>query len=373
VQATRARQSGTGLGANERERVGSGAGRPDLVSQTLIRVSHLPDPVDLTKRLCAIPSVTGSEAEASAFLQTVLEDLGFAVERQHLTETRYNLLARTDERPEVVLSTHLDTVPPHLDVWEDDAHLYGRGVCDAKGIAAAQVAALARLLASGERRIGALYTVDEEAASAGARLANAHPMGRDVRFLINGEPTDGLLASGTKGSLRLRLVAEGKAAHSAYPEAGTSAIETLLDVLDDLRHTEWPTSEVFGETTVNVGTIAGGVAANVLAPSAEAVLQIRLVTPPEAIETQVERVVDGRLRVERLSASDPIRLHVPDGWAAKAVRYTTDVPYLHRWGTPLLFGPGSILVAHTDGERIAKADLYAAADTYERLVRELLA
>lgn len=340
--------------------------------QTRTRVSHPTDPVDLTKRLCALPSVTGSEAEASAFLQTVLEDLGFFVERQHLTETRYNLLARTDERPEVVLSTHLDTVPPHLDVWEDDAHLYGRGVCDAKGIAAAQVAALARLLASGERRVGALFTVDEEAASAGARLANVHPMGRDVRFLINGEPTDGVLASGTKGSLRLRLVAEGKAAHSAYPEAGHSAIETLLDVLGDLRRAVWPTSDVFGETTVNVGTISGGVAANVLAPSAEAVLQIRLVTPPGEIEARVAEIVAGRCAVEVLSASDPVALFVPDGWAAKAVRYTTDVPYLHRWGTPLLFGPGSILVAHTDGERIAKADLYAAAETYERLVRTLL-
>lgn len=333
---------------------------------------HSIDPVDLTKRLCAIPSVTGSEGEASAFLQTVLEGLGFAVERQHLTETRYNLLARTGERPEVVLSTHLDTVPPHRDVWEDDAHLYGRGVCDAKGIAASQATALARLLASGERRVGALYTVDEEAASAGARLANAHPMGRDVRFLINGEPTDGLLASGTKGSLRLRLVAEGKAAHSAYPEAGASAIETLLGVLDDLRHADWPANDVFGETTVNIGTMAGGVAANVLAPSAEAVLQLRLVTPPGEVAALAKRIVAGRCAVETLSASDPIELHVPDGWAAKPVRYTTDVPYLTNWGTPLLFGPGSILVAHTDGERIAKADLYAAADTYERLVRALL-
>ena len=177
------------------------------------------DPVDLTRRLCAIPSVTGDEAAASAFLQTVLEGLGFAVERQPLTETRFNLLARTEARPEVVLSTHLDTVPPHTGVTEDAAHLYGRGVCDAKGIAACQVAALAALLDAGERRVGALFTVDEEAGSAGAKIANAHPMARDVRFMVNGEPTDGLLASGTKGSLRLRLVATGRAAHSAYPEA----------------------------------------------------------------------------------------------------------------------------------------------------------
>lgn len=330
------------------------------------------DPVALTKALCAVPSVTGDEAAAAARMQALLERLGFAVERQPLSDTRFNLIARTEARPEVVLSTHLDTVPPHLAVREDAATLYGRGVCDAKGIAACQVAALARLLAAGERRVGALYTVDEEAASAGARLANDHPMAEEVRFLVNGEPTDGVLASGTKGSLRLRLVAEGRAAHSAYPEAGVSALDALLDVLHDLRRARWPTSDVFGETTVNVGTLAGGVAANVIAPHAEAVLQIRLVTPPADVEALVARLVDGRCAVERLSASDPVRLFVPEGWEAKAVRYTTDVPYLTRWGTPLLFGPGSILVAHTDDECIAKADLHAATDTYERLVRTLL-
>ena len=333
------------------------------------------DPVALTRALCAIPSTTGDEAAALAFLEGVLAgDLNLATERQPVEPGRFNLLAYAPgAAPEVVLSTHVDTVPPYVPVREDATHLYGRGVCDAKGILACEVAALARLLAAGERRAGLLVTVDEEAASLGARVANGHPLAAGVRYLVNGEPTDGVPAAGTKGSLRVRLRAEGRAAHSAYPEAGASAVDALLDALHALRTHAWPTDPLFGETTVNVGTITGGVAANVLAPSAEALLQFRLVTPAAEALAAVERCCAGRCAVEVLTASDPVRLHVPAGWDARVMRYTTDVPHLSNWGTPLLLGPGSILVAHTDDERIAKADLHAATDAYVRLVRDLLA
>ena len=199
-------------------------------------------------------------------------------------------------------------------------------------------------------------------------------MGARVRYLVNGEPTDGRLAVGTKGSLRVRLVATGRAGHSAYPEAGRAATHDLVAVLHDVLAAVGPTDPLFGETTVNVGTMAGGVAANVLAPHAEAVLQLRLVTPPAEAEAWLRGVVAGRCAVEVLSASDPVRLFVPDGWTGETavMRYTTDVPYLSAWGTPLLFGAGSILVAHTDDERIATADVRAAADAYVDLVRTLL-
>lgn len=346
-------------------------------------VASLPDTVDLTLALCRIDSTTGREAEASAFVAETLRGLGFTVEMQPVEEgahgPRVNVLASTDADPLVVLSTHLDTVPPflapRLEGPSTDPVLVGRGVVDAKGIAASMIAAAARLLALGERRIGLLFTVDEEAASLGARVANDHPMGARVRYLVNGEPTDGRLALGTKGSLRVRLRATGRAGHSAYPEAGRAATHDLVAVLHDLISTPGPTDAFFGETTVNVGTMAGGVAANVLAPSAEAVLQLRLVTPPAEAEAWLRGIVAGRVEVDVLSASDPVRLHVPGGWMGETtlVRYTTDVPYLTRWGTPLLFGAGSILVAHTDDERIAAADVRAATDAYVDLVQALLA
>lgn len=337
------------------------------------------DPVALTLDLCAIDSTTGREGAASAHMADVLRGLGFAVEMQPVEDgphgPRVNVIATTDAEPRVVLSTHLDTVPPFIAPRLDGAMLVGRGVSDAKGIAAAMVAAAARILAAGERRIGLLFTVDEEAASLGARVANTHPVAARVRYLVNGEPTDGRLAKGTKGSLRVRLSATGHAAHSAYPEAGRAATHDLVAVLHDLLGADWPRDALFGETTVNVGTMAGGVAANVLAPSAEAVLQLRLATPPAEAEALLRRIVDDRCAVEVLSASMPVRLHVPAGWPGETevMRYTTDVPYLTAWGTPLLFGPGSILVAHTDDERIASDDLRTAADAYVRLVGLLLA
>ena len=331
------------------------------------------DPVALTRDLCAIPSTTGAEPAALMFIEGVLGGLGLTTERQAVEGARFNLLARTEAPPRVVFSTHVDTVPPYVPVREDATHLYGRGVYDAKGILACEVAAVARLLAAGERRVGLLVTVDEEASSLGARVANGHPMGAAVRFLVNGEPTDGVPAAGTKGSLRVRLRATGHAAHSAYPEAGASAVDALLDALHALRTHPWPTDPLFGETTVNVGLIEGGVAANVLAPRAEAVLQFRLAGPAAEARAAVERLCEGRCAVEVLSATDPLRLHVPPGWDAQVMRYTTDVPYLSAWGTPLLFGPGSILVAHTADERILKADLHAATDAYVRLAHDLLA
>ncbi len=330
------------------------------------------DPVALTLDLCAIDSTTGREATCGARIAHVLEGLGFTVERQPVEGDRFNLLARTEARPEVVLSTHFDTVPPYVPVRLEEGILHGRGVSDAKGILAAEIAAAARLLDAGERRIGLLFTVDEEASSAGAKVANEHPMAQQVRFLINGEPTDGLPASGTKGSLRVRLWAEGVAGHSAYPESGHSALHALLDVLADLRAHAWPTDPLFGETTFNVGTLHGGVAANVIAPHAEALLQIRLVTPPASVIAEIERIVADRCRLEVLTQSDPVRLFVPEGYDSRVMRYVTDVPYLTRWGTPLLFGPGSILVAHTDGEHIAAQELEAAADAYVALVQTLL-
>lgn len=330
------------------------------------------DPVALARDLCAIPSVTGDEAAVGAHIEGVLRGLGLTTERQSPEGARFNLLARTDEKPRVVLSTHMDTVPPHLPLREDETHLYGRGVCDAKGILACQIAAAAQLLEAGERRIGLLFTVDEEAGSLGARVANLHPMARECRYLINGEPTEGVLASGTKGSLRLSITTTGRAAHSAYPEAGESAIEALLDVLRAIRTHDWPSDAALGETTVNIGLISGGVAANVLAPDASAVLQMRLVTAPEPILEVLEALCGERCRVDVLTASAPIRLLVPDGFESAPVRYTTDIPYLTNWGRPLLYGPGSILVAHTDEERVEKRALTDATDGYVRLVRALL-
>ena len=326
-----------------------------------------------TRQLIDIPSVSGDEAALARFLAAHLEGAGYRVEPQEVARGRANIIATTTARPRVVLATHMDTVPPHVASSEDEEYIHGRGACDAKGIIAAQIMAADQLRAAGVAETGLLFTVDEELGSLGARAANEHPAARACEYLVNGEPTDNLLAVGSKGSLRVRLKAKGRAAHSAYPEQGESAIEKLLDVLADVRAHAWPQDEFFGATTCNIGTITGGTRPNIVAASAAAELQLRLVTAAARIVRALERIAGGRATVEVLSISEPVRLLAVEGFAHTVVRFTTDIPYLTNWGTPLLVGPGSIFDAHTAHERVAKSELRRAVELYVRLVRALLA
>ncbi|HYO90839.1 MAG TPA: M20/M25/M40 family metallo-hydrolase, partial [Pyrinomonadaceae bacterium] len=270
---------------------------------------------ELTRELIDIPSLTGDELAVGLFLARYLEGLGYRVERQELEPGRANVIATVrDALPTIVFSTHMDTVPPHIPSEEDERFIMGRGSCDAKGIIAAQIAAAERLRAEGFNQVGLLFTVDEELGSRGADVANTHPLARHCRYMINGEPTDNRLAVGTKGSLRLILKTRGRAAHSAYPEQGESAIEKLLDVLADIRSLHWPRDASLGETTCNIGVIRGGTRPNVIAAEAEADLQLRLVTEVRPVREMLEHAVMGRAEIEYLSEAAPIRLLTLDGF-----------------------------------------------------------
>ena len=328
---------------------------------------------ELTKSLMNIPSVSGDEEAVGFYLRDYLEALGWTVELQKVSENQNNVIAYLNDTPRVWFSTHIDTVPPFIAPTEDDEKIYGRGSCDAKGIIAAQIMAAEQLRKMGIEDIGLLYTVEEERSSEGARAANEHPLAAKCEYMINGEPTDNDLAIGSKGSFRLKIKTTGKAAHSAYPEIGDSAIEKLLDVLDDVRHTKFPSDDFFGETTVNIGTIEGGAALNVIAPTAEAGLLIRLTTPRAPIEEALRSVVRDRGEIEVLSCSEPVKMVAVEGFKQKTVRFTTDIPYLTNWGQPLLLGPGSILVAHTKDEFVDKRDLEKSVGLYVKLADQLLA
>ena len=329
--------------------------------------------LDLARGLVDIPSVTGSEAAVSDWLAGRLRARGYTVERVETEPGRPNLFATTHAPPRVVFSTHLDTVPPHMPARVADGFLYGRGACDAKGIAAAQIMAAERLRAAGEPRIGLLFVVDEETGGGGAKTMNRHLLAAQCRYLINGEPTENRLIRGCKGSLRVRLRTQGPGGHSAYPEAAPSAIHALIGVLSDIAAAKWPSDELLGPTTCNVGLITGGEAFNVIARSAEAGLQIRIVTPPGVTVTRLREVVGGRAEVELLSVTPPVILTAPAGFETAVVSFSTDIPHLSNWGAPLLLGPGSILDAHIPAERVAIADLERGVALYERLGRTLLA
>ncbi len=340
------------------------------------RSGYRPDLIDvfkLTRELIDVPSVTGGEFEIGNSLGELLSRLGYRVELQEVADDRANVIATTAAPARVVLSTHMDTVPPHIAAGEDEEFIHGRGACDAKGIIASQIAAAENLRADGVSEIGLLFTVDEEVTSAGAKVANAHPLASACQYLINGEPTDNRLAVGTKGSLQVTITAAGRAAHSAYPEQGDSAIEKLLDVLADIRRIEWPANEVFGDTTCNIGVISGGTRANVIPNAAQTTLQIRLATGADAAKELLENAVAGRAALVYKSTHDPVRLVALDGFEQTIVRFTTDIPYLTNWGKALLIGPGSILDAHTDHERVSKGELLRAVEIYTEITRRLLA
>ena len=319
-----------------------------------------------------IPSVSGNEEAVGFFLRDHLLSLGWNVELQAVSENQNNVIATLSDPPLVWFSTHMDTVPPFIAPSDDDERIYGRGSCDAKGIIAAQISAAEELRRQGINDLGLLFTVEEERSSTGAKAANNHPLAAKCEYMINGEPTDNDLAIGSKGTFRLNIKTTGKAAHSAYPEEGDSAIEKLLDILDDIRHTKFPNDEFFGETTVNIGTIEGGMALNVIPPKAEAGLAIRLTTKKQLIEDALRSVIRDRGEMEVLSYSEPVRMLEVDGFDKKVVRFTTDIPHLPKWGKPLLLGPGSILVAHTKDEFVLKKDLDAAVGLYVDLAKRLV-
>lgn len=329
------------------------------------------DPIELTRALVALETPTGSEGAATDFLESALGKAGYRISRQSVSRGRDNLYAYRDA-PALVFSTHLDTVPPYVPLSEDDDTIRGRGSCDAKGIAAAMVAATERLAGAGERRIGLLFLVGEENGSDGAMAAA--DFGPKGRFLINGEPTENRLSIGQKGTLRVDLSAIGRAAHSGYPEEGVSATAALLDTIERLRQLPLPQDPLLGASILNVGIIQGGVAPNVLAPSASAQILIRTVQPTDGLRATIRQ-----LTAPGVSVSFPVELpsykggSAPDGWETTVVSFASDLPFLGAWGERFQLGPGSIRVAHTDHEHIRKADLLRGVDLYARLAADLLA
>ncbi len=331
------------------------------------------DPLSLARQLIDIESTTGNEGAVARLLASYLRDRGYSVLEQPLEPIagtpRINVIAAVGE-PEVVFSTHFDCVPPFFPSRVENGVLYGRGACDAKGILAAQVAAAERLRAAGETRIGLVFVAGEERGSDGAKAANR--IASRSRFLINGEPTDLRLGAATRGCFRVRLTATGRAAHSGYPELGESAIEKLMDCLMALRSVTWPSDPLLGTTHYTVGLMSGGVAPNVIPPNAEAEVFFRTVGDHAALRESLMKTLAGRVTVEEILELPAVRMHTVPGFDTAVFSYFSDVPFLSNWGTPLLLGPGSIHVAHTEREHLAIDELHRAVDTYATLASSLL-
>ncbi len=337
------------------------------------------DPVQLTRQLIDIESTTYAEGAVGAFLAEFLSARDFSVEKMHVaskgedgaTTDRFNVYATVPgERPEVVFSTHMDTVPPYFGSREDDEAIYGRGACDAKGIIAAQIAAVERLR-SGGVKAGMLFVVGEERDSKGAEVANLQPKGN--RYLINGEPTDNRLGIASKGVLRGAVRATGKMAHSAYPELGDSAIHKLIRALHNVLEIKLPTEPGIGVSNLNIGLIEGGRAPNVIADKAVAQVMVRLVGPSDDTRAALEKAIAGLAEIDYTLEIPFMRFRTIEGMETMVAAFATDIPALTNWGEPLLLGPGSIHVAHTPDEKLAKRELLKAIDLYTEIASKLVA
>ncbi len=326
----------------------------------------------LTRAFIDIESVTGNELAIGQYFHDYLKPLadkhGGQAERIEVEKDRYNVYAQWG-RPEIVFSTHLDTVPPFIPSREDGEFVWGRGACDTKGISASMIKASEALLEEGVRDFAMLFVVGEEIDGIGAHFANAHSPG--PKYLINGEPTENRLALGSKGNLRIEIEANGKMAHSAYAELGDSAINKLLDNLERLRNLELPVDPVLGDSTCSIGLISGGRAANVIPDHASATAVVRVVSDMDEAIEQIDAVFDDRVTVSYPVRTPAIRMKSVPGFETTVVKYTTDIPKLTNWGQPLLLGPGTIHVAHTAEERVPKKQLVEAVELFRNLVKQL--
>src|SRR5437763_9199144 len=325
----------------------------------------------LTRQLVDIESITGNEGSVGHFLEQRLRTLGYNVRRTVAEGERANVYATSPQQPNpaVVFSTHMDTVPPFSRSSEDDQRIYGRGSCDAKGIIAAQIAAAERLREEGVY-VGLLFLVGEERDSLGAKVANQQTNG--CKFLINGEPTENRVATASKGALRVELTASGRMAHSAYPELGESAIDKLVEALHRLRAMKLPSDPEVGPCTLNIGTIEGGRAPNVIPDKAQALLLYRLIGPSENLRREITETVGDLVKVEFTLEIPFVRLRTFDNLPTMVAAFTTDIPALRNWGQPLLVGPGSIHVAHTPKEYVEKKQLQDAAELYGAIAKKLI-
>jgi len=326
--------------------------------------------IPLARTLVDIDSTTGSETDCGRWLAAYLRHLHWHVEEQPVAGDRVNVIATLDP-PEVVFSTHFDCVPPFFPSRVEGDVLYGRGSCDAKGMLAAMIIAAERLRAAGERRVGMVFVVGEERGSDGAKAANQHALASGCRYLIDGEPTDSSLGTAHRGVLRVRITATGRAAHTSRPDMGESAIDKLIDVLIDLRQQKLPEDEVLGLTHYTVGLISGGVAPNVVPAHAEAEVMFRTVGPTHGLEPALDALSD-RVTIEHILQVPAVRLKTVPGFPTQSFPFTTDIPFLDAWGEPLLFGPGTIQIAHTDHEHVAIEELERAVDSYAAIATHLL-
>ncbi|MBS3819546.1 M20/M25/M40 family metallo-hydrolase [bacterium] len=328
------------------------------------------DIYELTKSLIGIPSISGAEEKIADYLNDLLKREGFETKIQQVEKNRKNIFARTGEKTPVVFCTHMDTVPPYFGPSEDEHFIYGRGACDAKGIMASMMEAARELKREGGGEIGLLFVVGEERDSIGAK--KSHSLQADSRYIVLGEPTENKLGRAHKGMLLMRIKAEGRASHSAYPELGESAVEKLMDTLEELRRANLGEDRVLGKTFLNIGSIEGGIAPNVVADQAQAEVSLRTVWPSEKVLSVIKNVLPGRVSLEILTQTEPQQLFTLPSFPQTTLPYGTDIPHLKGWGKPLLLGPGKGSLAHTPKEKIGKKELKEAVRTYKNLARELL-
>ncbi|KAL2019355.1 hypothetical protein VTK56DRAFT_9735 [Thermocarpiscus australiensis] len=375
--------------------------------------------LSLHRDLVEIPSISGAEGNAALFLSRQLVNLNYTVKLQRLPSPpegsasspstaaadrhgpRYNVLAwpgsATTTNPtlsgRVLVTSHIDVVPPYTpyQIHDDggagsitsDTLITGRGAVDAKGSVAAQITAVDELLTAGAIRpedVMLLFVAGEETDGEGMKVFSASlDDHQSFKAAVFGEPTENKLACGHKGIATGTVAARGRAGHSGYPWLGKSATEVLVRALGRLLDADLGSSERYGNTTVNVGLLRGGVAANVIPKEASAKLAVRVAvgnrtTGGEIVRGRLEEMLretdEEALSLEWVTGYGPVECNCDvEGFETLVVNYGTDVPHLRGDHVSYLYGPGTILVAHGDNEGLRVRDLEAAVEGYKKLIK----
>ncbi|KAF9888623.1 hypothetical protein FE257_008555 [Aspergillus nanangensis] len=336
--------------------------------------------ISLLYDLIEVPSNSEYEQDVAVFLDNHLTALGYTVERIPIAQgsTRENVYAYlgSQRKTRACLSSHMDTVPPHIPLRVDGSTIYGRGACDDKGPMAAQICALEELRAEGkvkEGDVSLLFVVGEEKGGPGMLAANNH----DLSFegVVFGEPTEGKLVVGHKGHLVFELIGEGKACHSGYPHHGTNANIALVEALNDFLTTKFPDSSLLGPSTFNIGKLEGGVSYNIVPAASKALCAVRVATDMPGIKKIVADTAakHPNIRLEfKFEYPETLLDHDVEGFETGPVSYGTDVPRFKGNHKKYLYGPGSILVAHGENEQIEMSELLEGVKRYKTLTTHIL-
>lgn len=315
-------------------------------------------------------STSGSENELAMYISDKYKPKNANSEIQVTDNGRLNIFFSYGE-PKIIFCSHLDTVPPYFQPQKNGDIISGRGSCDAKGQIAYLFEAFKQLKSEGHTNIGMLMVSGEEDGSQGAIRANKDLI--DCNYIIIGEPTENKLIKASKGNLLVKVNFKGKSCHSGYPQNGDSAVEHMISFFNRLNSIDFPEDTVLGKTTYNIGKVESSNAHNVVSNSAECKIFFRTTfATNEILKKKLNEIKYNNIEFEFIYGDEPLNFYTIDGFKTDVVSFGTDAPAFTNVKNKILYGPGSILDAHTDKEYVKIEGLHTAVEDVKLIYKKII-